>query len=56
MACWLESEQRLIFGLDGVWLAQPISDILAIVITLICLLREFKNLKQKELDWSKIND
>lgn len=43
-------------GLDGVWLAQPISDILAIVITLICLVREFKNLKQKELDWSKIND
>ena len=43
-------------GLDGVWLAQPISDILAILITLICLVREFKNLKQKELDWSKIND
>ena len=34
-------------GLDGVWLAQPISDILAILITLICLVREFKNLKQK---------
>lgn len=43
-------------GLDGVWLAQPISDILAIVITLICLIREFKHLYQKELDWSTIKD
>lgn len=43
-------------GLDGVWLAQPISDILAIVITLIYLVREFKQLKQKELNWSELNN
>ncbi len=42
-------------GLDGVWLAQPISDILAIFITLVCLIREFNHLKQKEIDWSQIN-
>ena len=39
-----------LMGLDGVWLAQPISDTLAIIITLICLIRQFKHLHQKELD------
>ena len=30
-------------GLDGVWYAQPVSDFLATVITIIILYREFKS-------------
>lgn len=35
-------------GLNGVWLAQPISDLLAILITLFFLVKEFKQMKQLE--------
>ncbi|MTN15782.1 MATE family efflux transporter, partial [Turicibacter sanguinis] len=36
-------------GLDGVWLAQPISDTLAISITLYFLVKQFKKMKRLEL-------
>jgi putative MATE family efflux protein len=35
-----------ITGLDGVWYAQPVSDIIAVVITWIVVLKEFKSYKK----------
>ncbi len=39
--------------LNGVWLAQPISDLLAGLITLIFLMKEFKRLKEAQLKCNK---
>ena len=36
------------FGLKGVWIAGPISDVVSTIVTLIFVVREMKNLKQRE--------
>lgn len=38
----------LFLGLDGVWVAQPVSDFLAVSITLIFIIREFRKMNQME--------
>lgn len=42
-----------LIGLKGVWLAQPVSDVLAVSITLVFLVTEFKKHKVQTLETSK---
>lgn len=39
-----------IFGYNGIWYAQPVSDILAFAISVVMIVRENKRLAKKELD------
>lgn len=36
------------FGLDGIWIAQPISDITATIVTAIILIKQFKEVEKEE--------
>ena len=38
----------MIFGLNGVWMAQPFADVLACILAVICIAHEMKVLKNKE--------
>jgi len=40
----------LIFGLNGVWLAVPVSDFLSIVVTVIWMFKEIKIFNKAILD------
>ena len=38
------------FGLDGIWIAQPVSDIISTLVTVVMLVKEFKEVAKEEED------
>ncbi|HMM16116.1 MAG TPA: MATE family efflux transporter [Petrimonas sp.] len=38
-----------LYGLKGVWMAQPVADTLSFVLAMICIIREYKRLKKLDL-------